>query len=159
MNDNGMEAEDDLEMEDDLQTVLDDAAQEEMEELLGRQVLGIEMWEESLADEEENEAVLSEERFLFDCDLYLEGGMALELYATLAYPDPEGEPVQGMDNIFDVVGRLADDNLELLDYDQADAEGGLALAFGKGEQVGLALVAGAWLISEWEPDGVDDGEA
>jgi len=158
MNDNGTEIEYDIEMEDELQTVLDDAAQEEMEELLGCPVLGIEMWEESSADDDEDEPIPSDERVLFDCDLYLDGGMALELYGTLAYPDPEGEPVQGMDNIFDVVGRLADDNLELLDYDQADEQGGLAMAFGKGDQVELVLAASGWLISEWEPDEFDDEE-
>ncbi|PKO22302.1 MAG: hypothetical protein CVU38_10140 [Chloroflexi bacterium HGW-Chloroflexi-1] len=158
MNDNGMEAEYEVEMDDDLQTVLDEVTQEELEELLGRQVLGLEMWEESLGDEEDAEPIASEERVLFDCDLFLDDGTALELYATLAYPDPEGDPIQGMDKIFDVVGRLADEHLELLDYDQADEEGGLALAFGKGEQVEIVMVASAWMISEWEPEEFDEEE-
>jgi hypothetical protein len=57
-----------------------------------------------------------------------------------------------MDAIFDAVGRLADDKLELIDYGEADEEGGLALAFGKGEKVEVVVVASAWMISEWEPD-------
>jgi len=57
-----------------------------------------------------------------------------------------------MDAIFEAVGRLADEGLELIDYGEADDEGGLALAFGKGEQVELVLVCGAWMVSDWEPE-------
>ena len=62
-----------------------------------------------------------------------------------------------MDTIFDVVGRLADDKLELIDYGEADEEGGIALAFGKGDDVKLVVVASAWMISEWEPDEEETG--
>jgi hypothetical protein len=62
-----------------------------------------------------------------------------------------------MDTIFDVVGRLADDKLALIDYGEADEEGGIALAFGKGDDVQLVVVASAWMISEWEPDEEEGG--
>jgi hypothetical protein len=69
------------------------------------------------------------------------------------YPDPEGEPVVGVDAMFAAVGRLADDNLELIDYGDADEEeGGIALAFGRLEKVEMVLVANAWMVSDWEPD-------
>lgn len=150
---NGMDEEfQDLEgdLEDDLYTVLDDDTREELNSLMGHPVVGLELWDESLGDEEGAEPVKPEERAFFDCDLLFEDGVALELYVTAAYPDPDKDSLKGMEQIFEVVGKLSDDNLELLDYDQADEEGGLALAFGKEDKVQLILVASAWMISEWE---------
>jgi hypothetical protein len=145
-------------LEDDLYTVLDDAGREELEELVGLKVVGLDVWEESLSDSEEEEPVKPEERVFFDCDLLFDDGLALELYAAAAYPDPDGEPVQGMDNITAVIEKLADQNLELLDFDQADEEGGLALAFGVDDQTQLVLAASAWLVSEWEEEEEGDEE-
>ncbi len=155
MSKNGMEEE--IEgfedsAEEDLYTELDDDRRAEFSEMLGLKVLGIELWEESLGDEEEAEPVKPAERIFFDCDLYLDDNQALELYVTTAYPDPEKDPVVGMDAIFDVVGKLADDKLELVDFGEADEEGGLALAFGHGDEVSLVLVCSAWMTSEWEPE-------
>ncbi len=145
-------------LEDELYTVLDDAGREELEELVGLKVVGLDIWEESLSDSEEEEPVKPEERVYFDCDLLFEDGLALELYAAAAYPDPDADPVQGMDNITSAVEKLADQNLELLDFDQADEEGGLALAFGRDDKTTLVLAASAWLVSEWEEEGDEDGE-
>jgi len=151
MNDEEIEGFEDA-ADDELYTELDDDRRTELEEMLGLTVLGIELWEESLGDEDEAEPVKPEERVFFDCDLYLDDNQALELYVTTAYPDPDKDPVTGVDAIFDVVGKLADEKMELIDYGDADEEGGLALAFGHGEKVELALVASAWMVSEWEPE-------
>jgi len=165
MKDNGTGEElEDLgeELEDELYTELTDDRRAELDELVGAQVLGIEIWESSLGDDENEPAVAPEERTFFDCDLFLQGDQALELYVATAYPDPDGDPVKGMDPIFEAVGKLSDDELELLEYDQADEEGGLAVAFGKGEKVSLVLVANAWQVSEWEAgdeEGEEDEEA
>ncbi len=70
----------------------------------------------------------------------------------LRLPECERGTVGGHGCIFEAVGRLADGGLELIDYGEADDEGGLALAFGKGEQVELVLVCGAWMVSDWEPE-------
>lgn len=149
--------------EDDLYYALDDDRRAELNEMVGLKVLGIELWEESIADEEEEQPVAPEERMFVDCDLYLDDNVALELYVASVYPDPEGDPVVGVDDIFAAVGKLADDNLELVDYGEADEEeGGIALAFGRGENVQLVIVAQAWMISDWEPDeegDLDDEEA
>ena len=126
-------------------TVLDDERREELDAMIDLQVLGIEL---EVWDEEEED--LGEEPTLFDCDLFLDEGQALELYAAVAYPDPEGEPVKGADPIFEVVGKLVDDQLALLEYQQADEEGGLLLAFGKDEEVRLVVLANEWMVSEWE---------
>ena len=114
------------------------------------------MWE--AAEEDEEEPIPAEEQIFFDGDIFLEDGLALELYMAAAYPDPEGEPIMGIDAIFDVVGRLSDDHLELIDFDQADDEGGLAVAFGVGDNVKLVLVASAWMVSEWEEEEEQIGE-
>ncbi len=138
--------------EEELYTELDDDRRAEFNELLGLSVLGVELYEDSLGDEEEETPVAPEARVFFDCDLYLDNNMALELYVTSAYPDPEGDPVVGMDAIFETLGRLSDEKLELVDYGEADEEGGLALAFGRGDKTMIVLVSSAWMVSEWEAD-------
>lgn len=139
-------------MEDDLYTELDDDRRVEFDELISLQVLGVELYEDSLGDEEEEAPVTAEARVFFDCDLYFEKSLALELYVTSAYPDPDADPVVGMDAIFEAIGRLADEKLALVDYGEADDEGGLALAFGRDDKVELVLVSSAWMVSEWEAD-------
>ncbi len=139
--------------EDDLYTELDDDRRAELDDMVGLKVVGLELWEESIGDEEEGGTVVAEERAFFDCDLYLEDNLALELYIASAYPDPKSdEPVTGMDAIYEAVGKLADEKLELMDFDQADDEGGLYVAFGAADEVKLVLVASAWMISEWEEE-------
>jgi hypothetical protein len=134
-------------------TALDDERREELDSMIDLHILGIELeiWDEEEEDSEEDSA-------LFDCDLFLDEGQALELYAAVAYPNPEGEPVKGADPIFEVVGKLVDDELALLDYQQADEEGGLLLAFGKDEEVRLVVLANEWMVSEWEADYADEGD-
>jgi hypothetical protein len=138
--------------EDELYTELSDERREELDEMLGLRVLGVEVWEESLGDEEDAPPKAGE-RVFFDCDLFLESNQALELYVTAVYPDPDGgEPVTGLSAIYDIVGKLSDAEMELVDFDAVDEEGGLALAFGHHDHVDLVLAASAWMVSEWEAD-------
>ena len=154
MSKNGSEEEFELGVEmadDELYMELDDERREELDEMLGLKVMGVEVWEESLGDDEKDPPKASE-RIFFDCDLFLESNQALELYVAAAYPDPDGDPVAGLSTIYDTVGALADGELELLDYGEVDEEGGLALAFGHDEHVHLVLAASAWMVSDWEAD-------
>lgn len=146
-------------LEDELFSELDDDRRAELEGMLGLKVLGVELYEDSIGDEEEEGPVAPSDRVFFDCDLYLEDNHALELYVTTAYPDPDADPVVGMESIFEAVGRLADDQLALLDYGEADEEGGLALAFGRNEKVAMVLVCSAWMVSEWEAEEGGSAEA
>lgn len=143
---------------DDFYTELDEERQAELDEFVGLPVVGLELWDTSLGDEDAQEPVTPENRSFFDVDLLFEGGLALELYVASVYPDPEGDPVVGMDAIYEEIGKLSDDNLELLDFDQADDEGGLALAFGKGKDTRQVIVASAWMVSEWEETAEDAEE-
>ncbi len=128
--------------EDELYYELDDDRRAELNEIVGLKVLGIELWEESIADEEEEQPPAPDERVFVDCDVYFDENVALELYVAAVYPDPDGDPVTGVDNIFAAIGRMADDNLELVDFGEADEEdGGIALAFGRGDDVQVVLVA------------------
>lgn len=142
---------------DEFYTELDEDRQAELDEFVGLPVSGLELWDTSLGDDEAEEPMTPENRSFFDVDLLFEGGLALELYVASVYPDPDGDPITGMDAIYEVIGKLSDDDLELLDFDQADEEGGLALAFGKGDQTNQVIVANAWMISEWE-EGEEDVE-
>lgn len=145
--------------EDEFYYELDDDRRAELNEMVGLKVLGIELWEESIADDDEDQPPASEERMFVDCDLYLDDNVAIELYVASVYPDPDGEPVVGVDAIFAAVGRLADDQMELIDYGDADEEeGGIALAFGKGDEVQTVLVAQAWMVSDWEADEDEEAE-
>jgi hypothetical protein len=155
MNNNGTGDElENFEMlsDDTLYTTMNDDRQAELNGMIGLQPLEVKLWETSLGDEDDAPPVKPEERVFFDCDLMLEDGQVLELYVTTAYPDPDGEPVTGMDAISDAISAIANDSLEFLDYDQADEEGGLALAFGKDDDVKMVLVASAWAVSEWETE-------
>jgi hypothetical protein len=143
---------------DEFYTELDDDRQAELNEFVGLSVAGLELWDTSLGDEDAEAPVTPENRTFFDVDLLFEGGLALELYVASVYPDPDGDPITGMDAIYEVIGKLSDDNLELLDFDQADEEGGLALAFGKGEDTKQVIVASAWMVSEWEESDEDDDD-
>ena len=78
--------------DDDLYYSLDDDRRAELNEMVGLKVLGIELWEESIADEEGVQPPAAEDRMFVDCDLYFDDNLALELYVTSVYPDPEGEP-------------------------------------------------------------------
>lgn len=149
MSDNGRDEIPD-EFEELAYSELDDERREELDSLLDLRVLGIELdvWEEP-ADQG---PATPEEPMIFDCDLFLEADQALELYAAVVYTNPEGEPVKGADAIFEAVGKLVDDDLALIDYRQADDEGGLALAFGKDDEARVVLVANEWMVSEWEAD-------
>ena len=84
--DSADEIEDTEEDFDDLYTELDDERRAELDSLLGQKVLGLEVWDESLGDEEESEPVKPEERVFFDCDLLLEDSIALELYVATRLP-------------------------------------------------------------------------
>lgn len=141
---------------DEYYTELDDDRQAELNEFVGLPVVGLELWDTSLGDDEAAEPVTPENRTFFDVDLLFEGGLALELYVASVYPDPDGDPLTGMDAIYEEIGKLSDSSLELLDFDQADEEGGLALAFGKGEDTRQVIVASAWMVSEWEESDEDD---
>lgn len=143
-------------MEDELYTELDDDRRAELDQLIGLKVLGVELYEDSLGDDEEESPVSPDARVFFDCDLYLEDNQALELYVTSAYPDPDADPVVGLETIFDTIGRLADEKMALVDYGEADEEGGLALAFGRGDKVEMVLVCSAWMVSEWEAEGEEE---
>jgi len=143
--------------DDELYMELDDDRRQELDEMLGLKVIGVEVWEESLGDDEDAPTKPAE-RIFFDCDLFLDGNQAIELYVTAAYPDPDDEPVSGLDAIYDIVGSLADRGLTVIDYGSVDEEGGLALAFGHDDQVDLVLAASAWMVAEWEADDEESEE-
>ena len=138
------------EEDDELYSVLDDDRRAELDELVGLHVEGLELWETSLGDEDADEPVTPENRAFFDVDLLFEGGMALELYVATVAPGPDTDPIVGLDGIYDIVGKLSDDELELLGYERADEDGGLVLAFGRGDEIRQLIVAEAWMVSEWE---------
>lgn len=153
MQANGMTPEDDgdgFEMN----TRLTDELYEDLEEsVIGEKVVGLALWEESLADDEED-VPDSDERQIFDLDLYLENNLYFELYGVLFFADQDGEPLQGLDHIGTIVSELTDKGV-WLDEIAATDEDELVLILSQNHEPKLYLSVGGWTLDEWDtlPDG------
>lgn len=153
MQANGMTPEDDgdgFEMN----TRLTDELYEDMEEsVVGEKVVGLALWEESLADDEED-VPESDERQVFDLDLYLENNLYFELYGVLFFADQDGEPLQGLDQIGTIVSELTDKGV-WLDEIAATDDDELVLILSQNHEPKLYLSVGGWTLDEWDtlPDG------
>ena len=154
MQANGVEPEDDGEGFE-MNTRLTDELYEELEEeVLGEKVGGLALWEESLADDEENPTV-ADERQVFDLDLYLENNIYFELYGVLFFTDQDGEPLQGLDRIGTIVAELTDKGVWLDDI-AATEEDEMVLVLSQDHQPKLYLSVGGWTLNEWDTLPDDD---
>lgn len=148
MNANGMPPEDDGE-DFEMNTRLTDELYEEMEEnVIGEKVVGLALWEESLADDEENRPE-ADERQVFDLDLYLENNLYFELYGVLFFTDQDGDPLQGLDRIGTIVAELTDKGVWLDDI-AATEEDEMVLILSQNHEPKLYLSVGGWTLNEWE---------
>lgn len=135
-------------------TRLTDELYEQLEEeVLGQKVAGLALWEESLADDEED-LPESDERQVFDLDLYLENNLFFELYGVLLFTDQDTEPLQGLDHIGTIVAELTDKGI-WLDEIAATDEDELVLILSQNHEPRLYLSVGGWTLEEWDtlPDG------
>ncbi|HRJ40680.1 MAG: hypothetical protein KJZ86_18775 [Caldilineaceae bacterium] len=148
MNANGMPPEDDGE-DFEMNTRLTDELYEEMEDnVIGEKVVGLALWEESLADDEENRPE-ADERQVFDLDLYLENNLYFELYGVLFFTDQDGDPLQGLDRIGTIVAELTDKGVWLDDI-AATEEDEMVLILSQNHEPKLYLSVGGWTLNEWE---------
>ena len=148
MQSNGMEAEgDDVGFE--MNSRLTDELYTELEAgVLGEKVVGLALWEESLADDEQNPPA-ADERLVFDLDLYLENNTYFELYGILLFSDLDGEPLQGLDRIGTIVAELTGKGVWLDDI-AATEEDEMVLILSQNHEPKLYLSAGGWTLNEWE---------
>ncbi|MBX3053570.1 MAG: hypothetical protein KF753_18985 [Caldilineaceae bacterium] len=148
MSDNGVVAEDGSEGFE-MNTRLTDELYEALEEeVLGEKVVGLALWEESLADDEEA-APSADERQVFDLDLYLENNLYFELYGVIFFTDQDGDPLQGLDRIGTIVAELTDKGV-WLDEAAATEEDELVLILSQDHEPKLYLSVGGWTLNEWD---------
>jgi hypothetical protein len=129
------------------QFVTDDLYNELVDTVEGQKVVGLALWEESLADEDEE--IAPEERELFDFDLYLENQFYLEIYAAYIFQDPNGDALQGLDQIGKMFSTLIEEGV-WLDEIALTEDNELVLILSRNRQPLLYLNVGGWAIEEWE---------
>ena len=130
------------------QTITEELYTALVEQVEGEKVVGLALWDESLADEEDV-SVDPEEREVFDFDLYVENNLYLELYATYIFEDPEGDPLRGLDQIGKIFSSLIEDGVWLEEV-ATTIENELVLILSRNYQPKLYLNVGGWAIEEWE---------
>jgi len=149
-------------------TQLSDALYDELNQLCGQEIAHIQLWEDSLADSLEEEDIESndvdeeeiyeegaeddidsEQRMLFDLDIYLKDGVYFELLATICYPSLESEPLQGYEKINKLVQRYVKSGIRLAEVAVGE-EDELIMVLGHPQQAMLYLAVGGWLINSWE---------
>ncbi len=148
MHENGLEPEDDGEGFEMNTRLTDEIFEQLEEEVIGEKVVGLALWEESLADEEEN-LPEADERQVFDLDLYLENNVYFELYGVLFFEDQDGDPLQGLDRIGTIVAELTDKGV-WLDEIAATDEDEMVLVLSQNHEPKLYLSVGGWTLNEWD---------
>ncbi|MBX3000236.1 MAG: hypothetical protein KF893_17060 [Caldilineaceae bacterium] len=136
------------EPEDFHQFVTDELYAELVERIEGHKVVGLALWEESLADDED-ENIDPRARELFDFDLYLENHLYLEIYAAYIFQDPSGDALHGLDPIGTMFSTLIEEGV-WLDEIAVTEENELVLILSRNRQPLIYLNVGGWAIEEWE---------
>ncbi len=136
----------------DVNLVVDDETLDELTALNGEAIVGIAVWEDSVAQALDAGELTDS---AVDLDVYLESGVFFELYGVLCYPDLDSEPLSGTDAIDRKMAVLVAAGLALEDI-AVDTEDSLVLVLGNEGEPLLYLNAGAWRLDEWEelPDHV-----
>jgi hypothetical protein len=148
MHANGVKPEDDVEGFEMNNRLTDELYEQLEDEVRGEKVVGLALWEESLADEEENSPKASE-RQVFDLDLYLENNLYFELYGVLIFADLHGDPLQGLYRIGTMVAELTEKGVWLDDI-AATEDDELVLVLSQDHQPKLYFSVGGWTLNEWD---------
>ncbi len=119
-----------------------------VETVAGEKVVGLALWEESIADES-TERPAPENRVLFDLDLYLENNLLLTLYGASVFPDPESEPLRGWQRAGKIMQSLVNEGIWLDDI-AATEESNLVLVLCRGRAPQLYLIVSGWSAEKWE---------
>ncbi len=132
-----------------LHTTVDDEMYQELSELTGQRIVYVGFWDDSLADAVEQSETDPATQNEFDLDIYLEDGVYFELYGTYCYPDPNSEPMVGLEPVSEYVGELGQRGmwLEEVAVDENDA---LILVLGDQGTTKLYMAVEGWLLEEWD---------
>ena len=149
-----------------LYTSVSNELYDELAELEGQEITRIVVWEESLLEELAEQLDVDVEDFdvavqkaagtrtAFDLDLYVEGGLYLELYATFCYPTLDSDPLRGFNETQALIARLVDQGLTL-DEVAVDEDDQLVLALATIEaaaDAALYFVVSGWSIDAWSDE-------
>ncbi len=137
-----------------LEVELDEESWAQLDDLIGKALLGIALWTEPLAAALADELSEEDRRALesvVDVDLYFEDHMLLELYSAMVYPNEDEEPIEGVDRISETLSRLVARGLHLVDVAEEEETGAPILIFEdfKGGP-GCLIVADGWVVDTWE---------
>lgn len=133
----------------------EDLYQELVDTVEGERVVGMAIWESSLADEEGQE-IAPEQRDIFDLDLYLENHTYLELYGVYVHTDPMEPPLRGLDRLGTILSNLVEQGV-WLDEIATTEDNELVLILARHREPQLYLNVGGWSLEEW--DRLPDEEA
>ena len=132
-----------------IQTELDPLTLTRLQLLQGKALLGVALWQDSIADEELEGDVAAEERVFVDLDLYLEDQNLLELYAATLYRGTAVEPIVSMEAIAEALERMTEQEA-ILTQVTSDEQDGLVLSLATPEGETLTIVPSGWALDEWE---------
>lgn len=130
------------------QTVTEDLYNQLVETIEGEKVVGLALWEESIADEEDA-SVRPAQRDVFDFDLYLENNLYLELYAVYVFQDLDSDPLRGLDPVGKIFSTLIEDGVWLDEIAVSDDDD-LVLILSRNHEPQLYLNVGGWSLEEWD---------
>ena len=143
-----------------LYTSVSNELYDELAELEGQKITRVVVWEESLIEElaeqldvDVNDFDVAAQkaagtRTAFDLDLYVEGGLYLELYATFCYSTLDSDPLQGFNQTQGLLSRLVEQGVEI-DEVAVDEDDQLVLMLAASEanvEPALYLVVSGWSI-------------
>jgi hypothetical protein len=128
-------------------TAVDDDQYAKLLDLTGQVIVHVNLWEESLLDEVDGDS--GPTHVVFDLDLYLEGGVYFELYGAHVYASQDKPPLSDRDTVQPVLVRLVERRARLEEI-AVDDEDALVLVLADERESPLYLVAGGWLLEEWD---------
>lgn len=134
-----------------LQTTVDDELYDELNELVGQQIVYVEVWEDSLGGAmEDDEVTLAKPtgESAFDIDLYLADGVYFELYSVSCFDDPDADPWRGLEVATKRLQSVA--RRGVLEEVAVDEDDGLVLVLRDARRQLIYLSVGAWLLEEWD---------
>ncbi len=133
-----------------IHTDLDEESEEQLDDLIGRIVLTMALWEEPLvtALQEEAEDLAGD---LVDLDIYFEDHALLELYSVLVFTDDSQPPLSGVHHISNTLARLVEKGIYLGEIAEEEETQAPIFIFHnrKGREV-LLLLADGWSVDEWD---------
>lgn len=129
--------------------VTDELYDQLLDQVAGARIVGLVLWEESLADEMGDSSPKTNARELVDMDLYLENHVSMELYGVTVHTGLDNEPLHGLTRIDSTLAGAVEKGL-WLDEIAVNDQDELVLVLVRNHQPQLYLIVGGWSLAEWD---------